>query len=396
MLISSLPRTKAEEGVLRRARQLTDFKWTPLRDIPTFTGNEGHIMFSAGKELTGMPYSSVETEDRFITENVSFESFLSAIANPHSKLYQAGHGEHGAPNFGLVCNGLVRYALGIPRRVSTACFLTIPGMNLVAKTETFTAEDIKLLDVLYSYGNGVNHVELVTDILRDEANEIVEIELSGAKRPLCIRRRFSVSDFFKIFKVYDLYRYEYIEDISCDDGAVDELLWNSHIECTTPRIAVDGGCNSNYRAGEEILISVFSDSSDEVELLCGEEPVRSYTVGASAMIPLTLPRGYYTARLKKANESVSFCVNQATGEHFVENGMITVSADPCDPDSEIVYMDFRRRGTKVAPMVSYEELTEEERKSGRFSRKIPEGAENYKIYYKNKYGVWTHPMIKIY
>lgn len=395
MLISNPPKTKAQEGVLKRARQLTDFKWIPIRDIPTYTRKEGHWLFPAGKELTGLPYSSVEVEDRFITENVSFESFLSAIANPHSKLYQVGHGEHGAPNFGVVCNGLVRYALGIPYRVSTKRFLTIPGMKLIAKFGAYTAQDIELFDVLYSFGNGVNHVELITDILRDETNEIVEIELSGATRPLCIRRRLSVSDLFEKFKGYDLCRYEYLESIPYDES-VDDLLWNSHLEKMPPRITVDNGNNSNYLVGEEVLLSVFSDSSDTVELFCGETPLRTYQVGASAMIPLMLPRGYYTARLQASGESVSFCVNCAEVEHRVENGVITLSVEPCDPNSEIIYMDFREKGKRAAPLASYEVLSEEERRSGRFSRAIPQDAEHYKIYYRNKYGVWTHPMKKIF
>ena len=394
MLISSSPKTKAQEGVRMRARQLTDFKWTPLRDIPTFTRKEGNWLFEAGRELTGFPYSSVEVEDRFITENVSFESFLSAIANPHSKLYQVGHGEHGAPNFGVVCNGLVRYALGIPRRVSTKRFLTIPGMNPVAKCGAYTAEDLALFDVLYSFGNGVNHVELITDILRTETNEIAEIELSGGIRPLCARRRFTVHDFFEKFGGYDLCRYEFIESIPYDES-VNELLWNSHIEKKTPKIAVDNGNNSNYLVGDEVLLSVFSDLSDVVELLCGDTLLHTYAVGGSAMIPLTLPRGYYTARLQSSGESVSFCVNRAEVAHRVENGVITFSADPCDPNSEIVYLDFREKGNRAAPLASYEELSEEERQSGCFSRRIPQDARHYKIYYRNQYGVWTHPMTKI-
>ena len=395
MLNSSLPQTRAQAEVLRRARQLTDLRWTPIRDIPTYTRKEGHICFRAGEELTGFPYSSVEKEDRFIAENVSFESFLSAISNPYSKLYQVGHGEYGAPNFGVVCNGFVRYALGISRRVSTNCFMSIPGMKQVAKRQEYTVDDIELLDVLYAYGNGTNHVILITDILRNDENEIVQLELSEATRPLCVRRLFSVDDFYERVKLYDLCRYEYIESIPPLDETEDHLLWNSHIECSTPKLAVDNGNRSNYRVGEEILLSVSSDKSDVVELLCEDVLHSTYQVGAIAILPLYLPRGYYTARLRDAKDEVQFCVNQASVEHYVEDKTLTVSADPCDPHSEIVYMDFRRRGSTMAPMVSYEELTDEERKSGRFSRVIPENAENFKVYYKNKYGIWTHRMTKI-
>ena len=41
------------------------------------------------------------------------------------------------------------------------------------------------------------------------------------------------------------------------------------------------------------------------------------------------------------------------------------------------------------------ELTAEEIESGVFSRKIPFDGKNFKVYYKNKYGIWTHKMTKI-
>ena len=395
MLHSTLAKTKAQMGVLRRARQLTDFKWTPVRDFPTYTVNEGNFIFPAGEELTGFPYSSVEREDKFIIENISIESFLSAIANPYSRLYQVGHGEHGAPSFGVVCNSFVRYALGISERVSTNCFLTIPGMTLVAEREKYKVDQIELLDVLHAYGNGKNHVEIITDILRNDAGEIEQIELSGAIRPLCSRRCFTVEDFYEKFKLFDLCRYEYIEDIPFDD-AVDDLLWHSNIEKKTPKISVNNGNKSNYLVGEEIILSVDSDEADEVELLCDGKLIRSFKVGKKAIAPLNLSRGHYTARLRAADESVDFSVNQAKVTHKVEGNVITICADPCDSRSRIAYMDFRRAGSRIAPLVAYEKLSAEERETGVFSRPIPENAENFKVYYRNEYGVWTHLMTKIF
>ena len=41
------------------------------------------------------------------------------------------------------------------------------------------------------------------------------------------------------------------------------------------------------------------------------------------------------------------------------------------------------------------ELTDDEKQSGKFSRPIPSDAYNFKVYFKNTYGVWVHPMKKI-
>ena len=46
-------------------------------------------------------------------------------------------------------------------------------------------------------------------------------------------------------------------------------------------------------------------------------------------------------------------------------------------------------------LAKYEVLTEEEKARGVITRKIPEDAGSFKVYYKNAYGVWTHPLTKI-
>ena len=154
MLISTQPCTDAEKAIIRRVRQLTDFCWTPIRDIPTYTRQMGNTVLPAGETIQGFLYASEEKNDKFFCENVSFETFLSAIPNPHSKLYQPGKGAFDAPSYGIVCNGLVRYAFGIRRRVPTACWHTIPGMRMIKPHGKYTVEDIKLCDVLYAFGEG--------------------------------------------------------------------------------------------------------------------------------------------------------------------------------------------------------------------------------------------------
>ena len=37
MKITTKKINSAEAAVIARARQLTDFRWTPLRDVPTYT-----------------------------------------------------------------------------------------------------------------------------------------------------------------------------------------------------------------------------------------------------------------------------------------------------------------------------------------------------------------------
>ena len=85
MLISAKPNSKGKAAVLARSRQLTEFRWTPLRDIPVYTKATGKTVLCAGVEKQGMLYSSTEPNDKFITENVSFETFLRMIKIPSQK-----------------------------------------------------------------------------------------------------------------------------------------------------------------------------------------------------------------------------------------------------------------------------------------------------------------------
>ena len=109
MLRSTLPDSPGKAAALARCACLTDFRWTPLCDVPTYKKDIGRTVHPAGVTVTGMPYSSVEAIDKFIGENVSFRSILSAMSNPDSALYQRDI--RGLKNswtyFGIVCNGAV-------------------------------------------------------------------------------------------------------------------------------------------------------------------------------------------------------------------------------------------------------------------------------------------------
>lgn len=394
MLYSTLPDTKAKAAVIARSRQLTDFKWTPIRDVPTYLRTVGNTVLPAGVEVTGFPYSSTELKDKFFTENISFETFLTAIANPDSKLYAPGHGEFNCCNFGIVCNGLARYAFGIDRRVSTKKWDTISGMRCVARRQEYKVDDIELCDVIYAFGEGRSHVALITDILRDEDRRVAKVEVSEAIRPSCARRQFTPEEFYEKYKLFGLWRYDLIESVPEFDEKLGRLF-KSGIDKITPEITVDNGNKSNYLVGEEILISTFTDSDGVIELYRNGELAEEIKFSGRTMIPRSLGRGYYIAKIKNTDKSVEFCVNRAKISFSVENGDITVNSDPSDEKSEIVYMDFRVAGEGCASLAKYEELTDEERRNGVFKRPIPSDAENFKVYFRNSYGVWVHPMIKI-
>lgn len=415
MLFSTKPDSKGKEAAIFRSRQLTEFRWTPLADIPTFTKQVRRAKLPAGVEQQGMIYSSTETNDKFITENVSFETLLSAIANPDSALYHKdlnGHGRSWA-YFGIVCNGLVRYALDIKPRYSTKRWNTVPGMHKIADAGTFTVEQLQLCDVL-NEDDKVKHVVLVTDILRDEDGVIRQIEISEATCPLCIRNRYDVEAFYEKYCRLDLWRYDYVDTVNMPDMEQDACLRRG--VPSLPVIAVDYGNKSNYRTCEDVVISSFLDDDNVVEIFQGETLIETLNFAGRGKVSRRFARGYYKVLHKASGEMVEFCVTEPIISHSVKDGKITVTAASGDPDSCILYMDFRERSkgeglqvsredadsgkaifysTDAATLSKVEALTEEEKKTGVITREIPDDAVNFKVYFANKYGVWTHRMIRI-
>ncbi len=398
MLISSKPKNEGEAAVIARARQLTDFKWTPVRDVPTYLSlTKGNGVLPAGVEQTGFPYASTERIDKFFCENISFESFLTAIPNPDSKLYQAGHASLRACNFGVVCNGLVRYALGIRERVNTQNWSSLPGMRQIKQKGEYTVDEMQLCDVLHAYGEGRNHVSLITDIIRNEDGKIEFVEVSEAVRPTCKRKSYTPEEYYEAFKLFSLWRYDLLGSVPPLDEEQNTLLFESGLEKISPSIAVDNGNKSNYRLGEEILISVFGEEENVVVLSRGGEAIEEIKVYGNAKIAITLERGYYTASLKNGGERVEFAVTIPEISYECDGKSITVHIDPMDKKSKILHMELRKKINKegFGGLAKVLPLTEEEKKSGIIKRPIPENAENFKIYFENEYGVWTHKMVHI-
>ena len=397
--------SKGKQAVLARGRLLSEFEWTPLGDVPVYDKQIGKTALPAGVPVKGMLYSSTEPTDKFVTENISIETFRTVIRNPHSALYCKDIGGHNNSwaCFGVVCNGFVRYCLNIRRRYSTKRWLTVPGMRKIADPGCYAAEELELCDVLYAYGNGANHVALITGLEREEDGRVWQIEVSEAIRPHCVRRQFSTEEFFEKYKLYSICRYDFLDDVPMPTE--EELKFFDKDSVASPVVAVDYGNKTNYRTGEDVVISVFADvdakilhNGEVLECLCG--PCR---------VVRRFARGYYT--VSAPGETVEFCVTEPEISHYVENGVLHVRAASCDEHSRIQHMEFREQtGRSTGPdgkpiqifydsccasLAKMEELTAEEKETGVFARPIPEDGVNFKVYFENKYGVWTHTMIKI-
>lgn len=392
------PDTDYQSWAIARARQLTEFTFTPLRDIPTVTSDgKAHDVFEAGKAYKGFPYSSTERNDKFICENVSFETFLSALSNPDSVLYTKDmyHGNNASTYYGIVCNGLVRYCLGIKYRCNTQNWYKIPGMNKVAEKGEYTVDDLELCDVLHAHGNGVNHVAMITGILRDESGKIVKVEVTDAIMPTCRRRLNSVEDFNAWIEKYSLCRYDNMDSVPELDEDDDRILFESGIDKMAPKIAVDYGDKSNYMIGDKTVISSFAVGENTVQIFRDGELIEEISVNGYKKLTRKLEGGYYVVKLAGTEHQTEFAVCDPNITHTYEDGVITIYADSGDPQSKVIHMEFRRKGTVTASLDKMVELTDEEKAGGIIVRKVPSTSKTYKVSFENKYGIWTHTIIAI-
>ncbi len=397
-LISTLPETAAQEAVIKRARMMADFTWTPVATIPTRKSSVLSV-FEPGKEYTGIIYSSNAVNSKPIGHYTSFETYLTALANPDSVMYTKTLSSQMTADayYGMVCNEFVRYCLGIKERYDVNNFFSIPGMKVVKEKGEYTVDEIKLCDILIYYtGPGKGHVTIVTDILKDEEGNVAKIEVSESTPPLARRISYTPEEFYKKWEKYRLGRYEYLENVPLFDEEEWKLLYESDLATRLPKVAVNFGNKANYPYGEETLISVFDEGENVVQVYKDGELLSETKTSGRARFAQIYGKGRYQVKLKDSEEYVEFCVCKPEISFTFTEDTISVKASSGDDFSKISYLEFR--DPYNATVVAEVNLTEEEKESGEFTREIIKSSHPhtaFQIHFENEYGMWTHEMIVI-
>ena len=229
--LHTVPESVGVLNVIRRARQMTDIKWTPAVDIPRafmLSGdsyNDAHVdgffgEFEAGKEYTGIPYSDAHD----IGALYSIESFASSVGNSQSAmaLESPGSDISNPCYYGAVCTNLTSYAINLPQ-VASNYWGDIPGMSTVGSLDTLDIGLLKLADILKVNG----HCALITDIVVNSSGDVTAIEISEATRygnenlgnlsgkdgGKCRRVMFSPVGLKKWFAGFTVLRYSYLDSV---------------------------------------------------------------------------------------------------------------------------------------------------------------------------------------
>jgi len=235
-------------NIIKRARQMTDIKWTPAVDldrymlvsrggaeIPDTASAQNYLgTFKAGVEYTGVPYGRVINTMRSgynynyatVGHYIDFGTFISSVANPKSALCKrdvGNVGNHISVIYATVCSGLTCYALDVPEVDTTGLTPSnVAGLSTIGKLndggELLPDNDILIGDILNQSGY---HTGIITDIIRGDDRTIRFVEISeattkgcadrtyddGKAGGLCIRRGWTREQLYDVWGEYYVMRY---------------------------------------------------------------------------------------------------------------------------------------------------------------------------------------------
>ena len=164
------------------ARIMSRVKWTPVAEGMPKRGGQ----FTAGKEYTGVPYSSVKHVGRYIGFDIFLKTFLAAVENPKSVLYTEnlyGKVKNAECYYGKVCSSYTSYALqcGIwyVSKVHGPEFRD--GVTIV---EPQSAQAAQLGDIIFTppaSKNGGSHVEMVTEVVRNSDGKVTHVRIEESR-----------------------------------------------------------------------------------------------------------------------------------------------------------------------------------------------------------------------
>lgn len=234
-----------KSNLKERALLMSCVEWIPENDVPNNSG-----IYSKGKKVKGLPYSSVKELQKFIGLDVSIYTFLTAVNNPYSLLYSEDvaegnpcylggtyNGKNSHTFYGTVCSSFTAFCYGENYNYASFNYRDGQVPNYYLKSDQ-GVEDLSSGDMFWCPG----HVALITDVERDSLGHVSKIEMfesAGIKvyskiyTPSTFMRRMSGNGNPK--KQAYLYRNKLVENregnsnCSFSKGTLQDLLKNLQV-----------------------------------------------------------------------------------------------------------------------------------------------------------------------
>ncbi len=349
MLIHEQPTSQGMLNALKRAHQLRDLKWTPIAKMPMTVryARDGAPVsewvkgkWPVWKPQHGIPYSSVRIPEKFVGWNVSIETYMTALKNPKSVLYTrdlTGCGERQSSWYGSVCSAYVSYVYNLRGRTVCGRWPKRPDMEFI---EDGCAAKAHLLYGLLSK----SHVMVITDVVRDENDQVVEIEVSEETLPQIIATRYTPEEFDHcVTPKYRMFKYLNINQVTYTPSPFVHVEGDPELPAPfiNPVLLPDYGDKANYRLGEIVELNVMQDGWDKlvVEHEDGKITFCSELSGKGVVAVKPARPGFYSAWCEKDGEkspAVRFCMTDLHIELEKTDAGYLVKL-PTDVSPKIVY-----------------------------------------------------------
>lgn len=165
-----------------RIKQLAWVRWIPQENMISTGANKDPYFFKKGRMRFGIPYSEASEYTKYVGQNVTPYTFLTAVHNKRSVMYTERIGSSPTSKYGISYHGLGGYAFNYYGTVCTGLTGFIPGWkNLyvsgkypnknnngsvpnLTKVLNANAQNVLPLDFIWKEG----HCIIIKDIILDD------------------------------------------------------------------------------------------------------------------------------------------------------------------------------------------------------------------------------------
>ena len=298
------------------ARIMSRVKWTPVAEGMPKRGGQ----FEAGKEYTGVPYSSVKAEGRYIGFDIYLKTFLAAVENPQSVLYTEnlkGKVKNAECYYGKVCSSYTSYAL----QCGIWYVSRVHGpehRDGIVHVEPQMARTARMGDVIFTppaTKSGGSHIEIVTEVTRDRDGNVTHVRIEESS-PQTTRNTNRSAKAFNAHLAGRKRKLLRITDLNAwrgDNKAESFLFPNYEEDSATPEInrvlLLDRGDWVPYFKGQPVKFNVMDRDARGVRTLVikrGKQVVEEIPLSGRGVVERKFSEcGDYTAHCVLEDSSLS-------------------------------------------------------------------------------------------